>query len=647
MAQQSLHKSTSTYASVTVRGHSMATNVTMRPSATNVADIIGDKENLRRQNPARQSHGTKAYAPTPKQSRVQDRIEESDDDEHDADGDYAAPAEDESMHDHGNDDDKDADEEEDKASPVRGHTRRMSEKQAQLFEEQHQAEERKHEKALKAAKAAKKKAGVIEPDSRGPIQDDSFTSRTLTDTRPMATKNLAQRNSRVPAPAKFPSPDWREDTTRRDRDGHYASLSSQTLYISARSSLYRVCDLPRPGGSDRVPALLRDLIPSVDEVLYRHLGKLGPQFAILTEGLFQTRFPSTISEPSHEPPHPHENRVQPRNSLQLVSEPTRQPRHTSCHPHSDLLRSHSPDVGDRRRRSTSFDSDDLRPTQTAKTTTSSGRPRAKDLDDQAKEYTICAIDRYRCFISAKQFFTDHTTEPVLVHHAWDETCEELGERIPLTRVIYKLIANRGPQCRGELKTKVRPLAEIMFGFKSGHNKKDINFNRTHAENLKDGARLAFKDPENKKGLFKHPILQKACNTMWFANRRDEGPSHSELFNPLPEEALAALLTVTENTIDEYLTGIRTNVPFTANEYRPVYETHLQSLREFREHTAKYNLLDKILTRMHNVGRFHSGAQPITTAPTSVLSKDVLDAALKDWEEDSETESEGEDGEHSE
>jgi hypothetical protein len=59
---------------------------------------------------------------------------------------------------------------------------------------------------------------------------------------------------------------------------------------------------------------------------------------------------------------------------------------------------------------------------------------------------------------------------------------------------------------------------------------------------------------------------------------------------------------TENTIDEYLTGIRTDVPFTANEYRSVYETHLKSLRQFREHTIKYELLDKILTRLHNIGR---------------------------------------------
>ncbi|KAJ7845812.1 hypothetical protein B0H14DRAFT_3454740 [Mycena olivaceomarginata] len=132
----------------------------------------------------------------------------------------------------------------------------------------------------------------------------------------------------------------------------------------------------------------------------------------------------------------------------------------------------------------------------------------------------------------------------------------------------------------------------------------------------------FQDPEDKTGLFRHPILQKACNAI-----------HPEIFNPLPKEALAALLTVTENTIDEYLTGIRTDVPFTANKYLSVYDTHLRSLRESREYTTKYNLLDKILTRMHNVGRFHSGTQAITTAPTSVLSKDVLDAALKEWEED--------------
>ncbi|KAF7344661.1 hypothetical protein MVEN_01626300 [Mycena venus] len=393
------------------------------------------------------------------------------------------------------------------------------------------------------------------------------------------------------------------------------------------------------------------------------------------EGLCQTGFPSNpVSERSHELHHLRENRAQPcnmndgiatgRTAIQHVVEPSREPRHTSRHPRQDSPRSRLPDAGGKRRQSTSVDLEDLHLMQTAKITPSGGRPRAKDLDDLSKEHTVHAIDEFRCLVSAKNLFPNHTEEGPLVHQSWDLTSEALGEQLH-------------HHLRGEMQTKIKPLTEVMYGFRSGHNKKTIAFNRKLAEDLKEGARFAFKDVENKKGLFKHPILQKGCNAMWFANRRDEGPSHPEYFNPLRLETLAALLTCarTENTIDEYLTGIRTDVPFTVNEYRCIYETHIKSLQEFAAHTAKYQLLDKILLRVHNVGRFHlenapcllidadrhridtnssevfpdvhSGAQPISAAPMSTLSKAVLDAALKEYEEDSETETEGEDGDHSE
>lgn len=40
--------------------------------------------------------------------------------------------------------------------------------------------------------------------------------------------------------------------------------------------------------------------------------------------------------------------------------------------------------------------------------------------------------------------------------------------------------------RGELKTKVRSLVELVFGFESGQNKKNIRKNRQLAEDLKEG-----------------------------------------------------------------------------------------------------------------------------------------------------------------
>ncbi|KAJ7017891.1 hypothetical protein C8F04DRAFT_1278541 [Mycena alexandri] len=480
-------------------------------------------------------------------------------------------------------DDADSNNEEE-APPVRGRGRvpRMSEKQAQLVEDQQNAKALKQHKAAKAVKAAKRKAGVVEQDTRGPIQDD-FTSRTITTTRPTATKNLAQCNSRVPPATKFPSPDW-HTSGRRDGSSHH----TQDNDIPAPKQTFRGMS-PRPPRQE-----VREPIRNIN-------GGVVPD----------------------------------RVTLQLRQTP---PSATS--------RASSPDAGDKRPRSSSVDLEELRPTQSVKTTTSGGRPRAKDLDEHSKEYAGFAIRRYRAYLGTLALYPEPPMEKELIQRAWDDACVEFGERRPLTPTIYKLLAARGPQLRGEMKTKVRPLTEVMYGFRSGHDKKTIAFNRDLAEKLKEGSRFTMKDVEGKKGLFKHAILQKSCNAIWFANRRDEGPTAPELFNPLPMETLAGHLTVTENTIDEYLTGTRTDIPFTANDYRSVYQTHLHALKEFAEHTAKYKLLDAILVRMHNIGRFHSGAQPIAQFPTSVLSKDVLDAALKEFEEDSETETEGEHGDHS-
>ncbi|KAJ6554689.1 hypothetical protein B0H19DRAFT_1263005 [Mycena capillaripes] len=67
----------------------------------------------------------------------------------------------------------------------------------------------------------------------------------------------------------------------------------------------------------------------------------------------------------------------------------------------------------------------------------------------------------------------------------DSVYEEFGERLLLSSIIAKLIFNLGPHLRGELKTKFKPLAEFMLGFKSDHNKNSMMFDRDLAETLKE------------------------------------------------------------------------------------------------------------------------------------------------------------------
>jgi hypothetical protein len=46
----------------------------------------------------------------------------------------------------------------------------------------------------------------------------------------------------------------------------------------------------------------------------------------------------------------------------------------------------------------------------------------------------------------------------------------------------------------------------------------------------------------KKGLYKHRIIQAAVNAIWFKNKRDEGVKYAEFYNPIPEVGLALILT---------------------------------------------------------------------------------------------------------
>jgi hypothetical protein len=58
------------------------------------------------------------------------------------------------------------------------------------------------------------------------------------------------------------------------------------------------------------------------------------------------------------------------------------------------------------------------------------------------------------------------------------------------------------------------------------------------------------DPDGKrKGVYNHPILQKAVNAMWFKNKRDEGLLYPDLFNPISVHSISLILTAVSCCMD--------------------------------------------------------------------------------------------------
>ena len=59
----------------------------------------------------------------------------------------------------------------------------------------------------------------------------------------------------------------------------------------------------------------------------------------------------------------------------------------------------------------------------------------------------------------------------------------------------------------------------------------------------------------RKGIYNHPIIQKAVNKMWFMNKRDEGIIFQDYFNPLSIPSIALILTAVRSFFFGYVNFI--------------------------------------------------------------------------------------------
>ncbi|KDQ60022.1 hypothetical protein JAAARDRAFT_711578 [Jaapia argillacea MUCL 33604] len=263
----------------------------------------------------------------------------------------------------------------------------------------------------------------------------------------------------------------------------------------------------------------------------------------------------------------------------------------------------------------------------------SGRPTQKDFNDDTQEVLHHAIKLFRCKISARDAFPNHATESDWAKESWEEAQQITNMCIPLTITLVGM-------------TKACLIVETMYGFSSGQNKRIVEGNRTLAMSLKDKSGFVYKFPSasksQRKGLYKHEIIVKLVNNVWFANRHDEGVVYHQYFHPLPAPAIALLLTVIECCIDEWGSGVKTDINFMAVEYKRVYDTHLESLVNFGQHTSHYNLLNKLCNKLAVDGRFFSGAEPINTTIAAAVPPSAFNAAIQEYEEDlTESDSDGE------
>jgi hypothetical protein len=129
--------------------------------------------------------------------------------------------------------------------------------------------------------------------------------------------------------------------------------------------------------------------------------------------------------------------------------------------------------------------------------------------------------------------------------------------------------------------------------------------------LAQSTEFVTKDPSTNTGLYEHPIIQCVINTFLFANSVAAGVRfYIDAFNPIRIKTLAFVLTAVsrwlafrnrvdilivtiqiECCIDEWATGIRTDIFFTITGYIDKFRKHVKGISSYGQRSSETTGVD--------------------------------------------------------
>ncbi|KAI0274569.1 hypothetical protein BGY98DRAFT_935757 [Russula aff. rugulosa BPL654] len=219
-------------------------------------------------------------------------------------------------------------------------------------------------------------------------------------------------------------------------------------------------------------------------------------------------------------------------------------------------------------------------------------------EEQEKRVGSTAEAIYRSFFGYRDAFPSPEQELSWASSVWTMACTKTGTTIALSANLMEKLGVVGPQFRAAVKGKIAPLVERHYGFETSKAPKSLTHNIELARALKTDGAFSKGDEENELP-YHHRIIQQAINVVCFSN----------LFNPMPYEAIALVLAVIECCIDEWSNGPWITIPFAYENYKDVYCNHLEVLKGLSDQGLKLRGCDplrQLRYEIFNRGRDHAG-----------------------------------------
>ncbi|TFK53194.1 hypothetical protein OE88DRAFT_1627002, partial [Heliocybe sulcata] len=225
---------------------------------------------------------------------------------------------------------------------------------------------------------------------------------------------------------------------------------------------------------------------------------------------------------------------------------------------------------------------------------SRGRPRGKDWDHVTWQILNDAWGYFRARLSTENPYPGQEDED-WAGEAWVKACQQRGVEMELEDDLAKTIIQRGSQIRGKLKTAAELLVPQAYGLRSSSDEEDVRANHDKVARLTgDKPLFYYEDPDRRRRMYEHPIIQSLINVTWFAKKNDTGVQYPEYFKGgIPLVTVGLVLTAVECVLDEWATGTRNRKDFSEKAYKEVFEGHCKRLEQFRKETRQLRVLKHI------------------------------------------------------
>ncbi|KAJ8075194.1 hypothetical protein PM082_019522 [Marasmius tenuissimus] len=267
--------------------------------------------------------------------------------------------------------------------------------------------------------------------------------------------------------------------------------------------------------------------------------------------------------------------------------------------------------------------------------------RGKNLEDYCglgKSILRRCLHDYECSVIGYYMFPDPDEHNDICTKIWRFRNDELvpdGELpFTLTEEARRLLGKRATRVRSASRDRVEALIAPMFGFKKKvHKAKNVRYNQRKYNLLATEFGWYYKNPKERTGYMKHPIIAEAMCKVLYYNKRAYGTrtEWDKAFRPISKGTMAFIFTLIDHCLGKWSSGRHVGHEMNEDDLLTVYQRHLTRIEEWLELDEEQTEL--VRKRWSDQGLAYAQVlqQDNERAP---MSKKDRENALRELQEDS-------------